>query len=99
MTNLELGPRFAGICSPTRGDHIKNTHLMYVECDCFCRIILRVPHFVVRLDVRLEKLWDVDDDGDDDDRNDILEEPLAACLWRIHGLAVVDGIVYGNVAL
>ena len=72
---------------------------MHVECDCFCRIIFSVPNFVVGPDVRLQKLWDVDDDRDDDDWNDILEEPLATCLWRIHGLAVVDGIVNGDVPL
>ena len=72
---------------------------MNVKCYGFGGIVFSIPHFVVRLDVGLQELWDVDDDGDDDDGNDVLEQAFATSLWRIHRLAVVDGVVNRNVSL
>ena len=78
---------------------MSDTHVFVVAVrDHLGRVGLGVPDFVVRLDVRLEELWNVDDDGDDDDRDDVLEETLAASFGRVDRLAVVDRVVHGDVA-
>ena len=71
---------------------------MNVEGNRLRLVVFRVPDFVVRIDVGLEKLWDVDDDGDDDDRDDVLEQTLPASFRRVDRLAVVDRVVNGDVA-
>ena len=43
----------------------------------FCLVVFGIPDLVVGIDVGLEELWDVDDDRDDDDGDDVLEKPLA----------------------
>jgi hypothetical protein len=63
------------------------------------RVGFRVKDFVVGADVRLEELGDVDDDGDDDDRNDVLEQALPASLGGVDRLAVVDRVVHCDVPL
>ena len=45
----------------------------------------------------LEKLGDVEDDGEAEDREEVLEHPLTQGSTVVHRLAVVDRVVDGHV--
>jgi hypothetical protein len=70
---------------------------MNIQSDALGCVGVGIPDLVVGLDVGLEEFGNVDDDGDDDDGDDVLEEPLATSLRRVDRLAVVDGVVNGDV--
>ena len=64
----------------------------------FRLVVFGIPDLVVGIDVGLEELWDVDDDGNDDDGDDVLEKPLATRFRGVDRLAVVDRVMNGDVA-